>query len=292
MAEGWPALPLGEWHETYDTLHLWTQMVGSVKKRLCPYVDQWWHLALHPTARGLTTGLVPSPTDMFDITFDFVSHELLLATTSGDRRGLSLSSRSVAEFHAELTAMLHSIGVQDAIDNAPEEVPNPIPFADDYTHASYDRAPVERWWRVITNTTLVFQKHRSSFIGKASPVQFFTGSFDLSYTRFSGKSPKAGPEPEEQEIAAGFWPGDDKVPGAAFYSYPIPSEAALSSAANRPRAAHYDVTHGYFVLMYDDARSSQDPAQAISDFLQSSYEAAAAQAGWDRASLERQPPSQ
>jgi hypothetical protein len=290
VPDPWPALPLDAWRDTYETLHRWSQMVASAKKRLCPFVDQWWHVALYPTARGLTSGPIPLPEGgVFDIACDFIAHELRIETGSGEQRILQLRPRSVAAFHAELTAMLASLGVWDAVDSTPEEIAEPIPFAQDTSHASYDRAAVDRWWRIMTKAGAAFRRHHSPFIGKASPVQFFTGSFDLSYVRFSGRLIGTGGDAVEQQIGAGFWPGGAEVPGAAFYSNPAPAEPRLTEATVRPRRARYDPQAGYFLLMYDDVRTSESPETAILEFLQSTYEAAANLAQWNRASLERDP---
>jgi hypothetical protein len=294
MSDLWPALPLDGWRDTYDTLHRWTQIVASAKKRLSPYMDEWWHEALQLSARGLTTGPIPYAGGAFEISLDFVDHLLRCDTSNGERRRLSLLPRSVAAFYEQVEDVLASIGIHSALDDLPEEIENPIAFREDVQNASYDRVAVERWWRTMTDVSVIFRSHHSSFRGKASPVQFFTGSFDLSYVRYSGLLKKASAERDaamvEQRIESGFWPGGRQVAGAAFYSFPAPAEPNIGSIRIQPPAALCDSQQGYYLLMYDDVRTSESPAEAILAFLQSTYEASAGLARWDRQSLEQVPP--
>jgi Family of unknown function (DUF5996) len=287
----WPELPLDDWRDTYETLHRWTQIVASVRKRLSPYMSEWWHVALYPSATSLTTGPIPCAGGAFELELDFVTHALRCRTSAGETRAFALRPRSVSSFCGEVAEILASIGVVDAIDDAPEEIDDPVPFRDDTTHASYERGAVERWWRIMTAVDTLFRRHHSPFRGKASPVQFFSGSFDLSYVRYSGafKSAASDSSPVAEQIDAGFWPGGRGVPGPAFYSFPLPPLEAMASATIAPAAAHWDAKQGYFLLMYDDARGYESPEAAILEFLQSSYEAAADLAGWDRATLESPP---
>ena len=296
----WPPLPLDAWQPTYDTLHMWTQIVGKVKLELCPFLNEWWEVALHPTANGLTT--LPMPigdgAGVLEISFDFLAHNLRLQTSQGALKVLPLSPRSVADFYREFMATLRALGVDVTINSTPCEVPHPIPFEQDHTHASYDAEYARRWWHILVRASQVFARYRSPFVGKSSPVQFFWGTFDLSETRYSGQpaEPPKGAgrimrlSEDQQNIAAGFWPGDSRVSGPAFYSYTYPEPPGLRTAAIRPTSAYYDDQMGEFILMYDDVRQSQSPEDTILEFLRSTYEVGANLAHWDRQRLERPVP--
>ncbi|HXG63460.1 MAG TPA: DUF5996 family protein, partial [Blastocatellia bacterium] len=186
-AEAWPSLPLEEWKDTYATLHMWTQIVGKVRLTLSPPINHWWHSALYVTARGLTTSLIPYGTRAFEIDFDFINHNLIINTSAGETRNIVLEPRSVADFYEELMAILRALGIAVQIHAKPDEVPDPIPFAEDREHASYDREYANRCWRILLQADRVFKEFRSRFIGKCSPSHFFWGSFDLAVTRFSGR---------------------------------------------------------------------------------------------------------
>jgi hypothetical protein len=301
--ETWPPLPLAAWRETQETLHLWTQIVGKVKLALTPFLNEWWNVAFSLTPRGWTTGPIPAGEEVFAVDFDFIDHRLLVHLSDGRTRVMPLVAQPVADFYAEFLGMLGALGIAVTINPLPAEIPAPISFAVDRTHASYDPAFAHRFWRVVLRTERVVQRFRSSFVGKSSPVNFFWGSFDLSATRFSGRpaEPPAGAPrflrlAETQEnYAGGFWPGNPTMTGLtlgepAFYAYVYPEPAGFKAAAARPAAAHYNPDLGEFVLRYDDARRAPSPEQAILDFFQSTYETAATLAGWDRGALERTPP--
>ena len=302
IPETWPALPLKRWRETQETLHLWTQIAGKIKLALTPFLNEWWNVAFAVAPRGLTTGAMPAGDGAFAIDFDFVDHALFVHLSDGRTESIPLRPRPVAEFYAELMARLESLGIAVAINPVPAEIPDPIPFDIDRAHAAYDPASVERWWRIILQTEQVMQRYRSPFVGKSSPVNFWWGSFDLGATRFSGRpaQPPAGAPrflqlAEGQEnVACGFWPGNATMSGAtlgepAFFAYIYPEPAGFGEAAILPAAAAYDPALGLFLLRYDDARTAAAPEQAILDFFQSAYEAAATLAAWDRAALERTP---
>lgn len=297
-AASWPPLPLDAWQETYDTLHMWTQIVGKVKLELCPFLNEWWEVALHPTARGLTTLPMPIRDGALEVTFDFIDHNLRLLTSQGAVKAMPLIPRSVASFYHEFMAALRALGIEVTINTLPVEVEHQIPCDEDDTHAAYDREYVERWWRILIQSSQVFARYRTPFVGKSSPVQFFWGAFDLSATRFSGrpaKPPKGADRmmrfAEDQEnIAAGFWPGGGKVPGPAFYSYTYPEPAGFTIAAIQPSSAHYNGDAGEFILMYDDMRQAEVPEESLLAFLTSTYEAGANLAHWDRERLERPAP--
>ena len=294
-AQAWPSLPLQEWKDTYATLHMWSQIVGKIRLTLSPPVNHFWHSALYVTSRGLTTSPIPYGNRAFDIDFDFIDHALIIRTSDGSIRTLILGPRSVAEFYDELTATLRSLAIQVEIHAKPDEVADPIPFAEDHRHASYDPEYANRFWRILVQTDRVFKQFRSRFIGKCSPVHFFWGSFDLAVTRFSGRRApeRPGADPITREsyshevISHGFWPGGGAIPEAAFYAYSAPVPEALDKEAIHPAGAFYSQEANEFFLMYDDVRTAASPDEALLEFLQSTYEAGAKLAKWDRASLER-----
>jgi hypothetical protein len=299
LAEVWPGLPLEEWKDTYATLHMWTQIVGKIRLTQSPPVNHWWQVPLYLTSRGLTTSPIPYETRSFQIDFDFIDHRLLINTSDGAAKTIALEPRSVADFYRELMATLRALKIEVKIRATPDEVQNPIPFAEDQEHASYDPEYANRFWRILLQASRVFEEFRSRFIGKCSPVHFFWGSFDLAVTRFSGRlaPERAGADGITREayshevISHGFWPGGGAA-GPAFYSYTAPAPDGLDKAVIRPREAFYSQEMSEFLLMYDDMRKADSPDTALMDFLQSTYEAGANLAKWDRASLERTPKAQ
>lgn len=294
MMGTWPELPYEAWKDTRDTLHLWTQMVGKVKLELCPFVNQWWEVAFLLSARGMTTGPIPSGTETFDIEFDFIDHRLVIRVSDGQRKALTLEPRSVADFYALFMGGLADLGIDVKISSMPSEIPNAIRFEQDTAHTSYDAEYVQRWWRAMLAVGGVMERFRTPFHGKSSPVQFFWGGFDLDATRFNGKPTTPTPHggrimeygEDAENFAIGFWPGTEQFPYAALYSYMMPAPEGLASAQIRPDAAHFDATLGEFVLPYDDVRRAPSPEEAAASFFQSTYEAAAQLAGWDRTALE------
>ncbi len=289
----WPELPLEAWRDTYDTLHMWTQIVGKVRMTLTPLINHWWNVPLYVSARGLTTSPIPYRDRIFEMRFDFISHKLVIETSDGASKTLNLTPRSVADFYRELMSALRSLGIDVEIHAHPDEVPDPIPFDQDERHKSYDPAFVERFFRILISVDSVLKNFRTRFIGKCSPVHFFWGSFDLAVTRFSGRPAPPRPDPMQQEayshevISAGFWPGGGEIKGPAFYSYTVPEPAGLRSYSIRPARAYFHSGVSEFILMYDDIRQQASPESDLLDFLQSTYEAGANLAKWDRASLER-----
>jgi Family of unknown function (DUF5996) len=294
--ETWPALPLAEWQETKDTLHMWTQVVGKVRLALTPLVNHWWNVPLYVTARGLTTSDMHYRGESFEVDFDFIDHQLVVRRSDGATRGLPLAPRTVADFYREFMALLAGLGIEVEIWSTPVEVPDPIPFEQDVRHASYDPEYAHRFWRILSRAEKVFEEFRAGFIGKVSPVHFFWGSFDLAVTRFSGRR---APEREgadritreaysHEVISHGFWPGGGGVEDAAFYAYAAPEPPGLKEAPVRPAAASYNREMSEFILMYEDVRRGEAPEAALMEFLQSTYEAGADLAGWDRAALERE----
>jgi hypothetical protein len=295
----WPELPISGWRETYDTLHLWTQIVGKIRFARSPWLNHSWHVALYVTARGLTTSPIPDGARTFQIDFDFIDHALRISDSDGAQRQFALAGKSVASFYAAVMAALTKLGIQIAIDEMPNELPEPIRFPLDRKHASYDPDAVRRFFQILVNADRVFKQFRTGFLGKASPVHFFWGSFDLATTRFSGRRAPRHPGgvpnlPDavaceaysHEECSAGFWPGSGAIDYPAFYSYTYPEPADYRAIKARPRAAFFSEALGEFILPYDAVRTAADPDSALLDFLQSTYEAAANTAGWDRDALE------
>jgi Family of unknown function (DUF5996) len=293
--EAWPALPLAEWKDTCDTLHMWTQIVGKVRLALSPLINHWWEVPLYVSARGLATSPIPCPRGIFEIEFDFVDNTVQIMTSWNETRTIRLFTRTVAGFYREFMDALHSAGIEVKIWPMPVEVPNPIRFDQDVTHARYDPVFAHRFWRILVTLDTIFKEFRARFIGKASPVQFFWGSFDFAATRFSGR--RAPPRPgadvitreaySHEEISAGWWPGSGDVAAPAFYAYAAPEPAGFRESPIRPKEAFYDAKLGEFLLLYDEVRRAADPKAMLMDFLESTYDAGATLGKWDRAALER-----
>jgi len=294
--EGWPEIPLAEWKDTLATLHMWTQVVGKVRLAQTPLVNHWWNVPLYVSPRGLTTSAIPYGPRSFEMEFDFIGHELVIEDSDGRVERLALAPRTVADFYREVLAALARLGLEVKIWTTPVEIPDPIPFEQDTRHAAYDPEYANRFWRALLHSARVFEEFRARFVGKCSPVHFFWGSFDLAVTRFSGRRAPAreGADAITREayshecISHGFWPGGGAVEGAAFYSYTAPEPPGLAERAVRPAPAFYSRELKEFLLTYDDARASASPEAALMEFMQSTYEAGADLAGWDRASLERE----
>jgi Family of unknown function (DUF5996) len=302
QAELWPALPYGAWKESCTTLHLWTQVVGKIRLARTPWTNHSWHVTLYLTPRGLSTSPIPYDGRAFQIDFDFIDHVLLIQTSDGVARRLALEPKSVAEFHDALMAALAELDLRVRIHGSPNEVPSPIPFRDDRDHAAYDPVYVERFWRVLLQVDRVFKQFRTRFLGKVSPVHFFWGSFDHAVTRFSGR--KAPPHPggipnlpdavtreaySHEVSSAGFWPGGGAIDYPAFYSYAYPTPDGFAAVPIGPRAAFFHEQLGEFILPYDAVRHAGAPDAILLEFLQTTYEAAANAANWDRAALEYGP---
>ena len=291
----WPELMWSKWQGTADTLHMWTQIVGKTRLALSPLQAHWWNVPFYVSARGLSTSAMPWGSEMLEIEFDFVSHNLLFRLSSGASLSLPLRAQTVADFYAEYQRALAVLGVSVHIHPTPVEVQSPIPFAEDREHASYNPEYANGFWRALVHIDQIFQQFSSRFIGKVSPVHFFWGSFDLAVTRFSGRTapPRKNADAITREayshevISAGFWPGNGGFGDAAFYCYAAPEPAGLAEKPIEPAAAQYNRTLGEFILKYDDVRVLSSPDNALLSFLQSSYSAAADLANWDRNSLER-----
>jgi hypothetical protein len=293
-ADSWPSLPLERWRSTYATLHLYTQIVGKVRLALAPPVNHWWHVPLYVGSRGLTTSAIPYDRGRFEILFDFVSHALRIETSGGAVETLPLGPRTVAHFYTEVLSALRSLGINVSIWRMPVEILNPVPFDEDRQHASYDADQVQRFWTALLRMSPVFEEFRGLFIGKASPIHFFWGGFDLAASRFSGRRALERPGADRmtregyshEVISAGFWPGGNGV-DASFYAYAVPEPPGYGQSAVRPAAAYYHADLKEFLLPYEEVLKSASPRQALREFLQSTYESAANLAKWDRAALER-----
>ncbi len=291
----WPPLPLAEWEPTRATLHMWTQIVGKVRLALSPLVNHWWQVPLYVSPRGLTTSSIPYGDHAFEMEFDFDAGHLAIWKTGQRSKFVQLYQRAVTDFYNEVMAALHAMGIEVKIWPVPVEIANPIPFPDDREHASYDAEYVARFHRILLQADAVLKEFRGRFIGKASPVHFFWGSFDLAATRFSGRRApeRPGADPITREAyshecsSAGFWPGGGEVAGPAFYSYAAPAPEGLAAYAVSPPAAHYHKGLGEFILMYDEVRQAASPRADLLNFFQTTYEAAANLGNWDRPNLER-----
>jgi hypothetical protein len=289
----WPALPYDAWKDTYETLHMWTQVVGKVALAQAPPLNHSWGVALHLTARGLSTAVLPYQARSFSIEFDFLDHQLVIRTSDNDTRRLALQPQPVAGFYRDLMATLREMSLPVKIWPMPVEIPAPIRFEDDTQHRSYDPAFAQRFWQILVRIARVFGACRCQFIGKCSPVHFFWGSFDLAVTRFSGRPAPAREGPafmreaySHEVISHGFWPGSGPVLEPAFYAYAVPEPGGLKDARVRPAAAYYHRDLGEFILPYEAVRTAASPEQALAEFVDSTYDAAARLAGWDRGALE------
>ncbi|MDT8436657.1 MAG: DUF5996 family protein [Gemmatimonadota bacterium] len=299
----WPDLPLDAWSETYATLHLWLQIAGKIRVAGSPWVNHSWHCTLYVTPRGLTTSPIPHGERSFQVDFDFLSHRLQVAASDGRTGGFALEPQSVASFHGRLMDALRGMDLQVEIHGRPNEVADPIPFAEDETHDAYDAEYAQRFWRVLLQADRVMKRFRAEFIGKCSPVHFFWGAPDLAVTRFSGREAPEHPggipnlpdwitrEAYSHEVSScGFWPGGGPIPYPAFYSYAYPEPPGFADAEIRPGKAYYSTDLREFVLSYDAVRLSDSPDATLLEFLRSTYEAAADLGDWERAALERAGP--
>ncbi|WP_126246751.1 DUF5996 family protein [Chitinophaga rhizosphaerae] len=299
MKTKWPVLQYDSWKDTLATVHRWTQVVGKVRLRKMPWLNHSWHVTLFVSPTGLTTGSVPYGNGLFQIDFDFVHHRLRICTSEGRQEQLELRPMAVADFYHALFEKLKQLSVDVEIFTMPAELQSPIPFEEDYINRSYDAKKMEECWRAMVQVHTVFMRFRSGFTGKVSPVHFFWGAFDLAVTRFSGRDApehtgsapnmpaRVMQEAYSKEVSScGFWPGNDSFPQAAFYSYAYPSPEGFASQPVQPAGAYFDNDLGEFILPYSVVQQSSDPEKTLLDFLQSTYEAAANTAHWDRHALE------
>jgi hypothetical protein len=298
--QAWPSLPLEAWGDTYATLHMWAQIVGKIRLVRSPWVNHSWHVPLYLTSSGLTTSPIPHGARTFQIDFDFIRHRLAIQSSDGGTADFPLEPQSVAVFYRCLMYALDELGLHVDIHRKPNEVADPIRFDIDETHKSYDPEYANRFWRILLQADRVMKEFRARFIGKCSPVHLFWGALDLAVTRFSGRTAPQHPggipnladyvtrEAYSHEVSScGFWPGGGVIAYPAFYSYAYPAPAGFAEAPVKPAAAFYSKDFGEFILPYDAVRTAESPDQILLDFFQTTYEAAANLAKWDRAALER-----
>lgn len=292
----WPALALEGWRDTYATLHMWMQVVGKICLALTPRANHWWNITFHITSRGLIAPTMDiGGGRSMTMTFDFISHQLVIQCSDGRVEHVDLAPRTVADFHRALTETLSRMGIHVRIWTMPVEIPDPIRFEQDTIHHSYDPVAANAFWQVLVAIKPVFERFRCGFIGKCSPVHFFWGSFDLAVTRFSGRRApeRSGADAMTREsyshevISHGFWPGSGPIQEPAFYAYAAPEPEGLKTAAIKPVAAYYNTELSEFVLPYEAVRTAASPADELTSFLESTYAAAADLAGWNRSELER-----
>ena len=301
VANPWPVLPPEAWADTRATLHLWMQIVGKIRLAASPWVNHCWNATLYPTATGLTTSLIPYGPRAFQIDFDFLAHQLIVRASDGEKAVVALQPQSVATFYRRLMLEMERLELRVAVHGRPNEVPDAIPFDQDETHGSYDPEYANRFWRVLVQASRIFNEFRAGFIGKCSPVHFFWGAADLAVTRFSGRRAPRHPGgvtnlPDwvtrdaysHEVISCGFWPGGGPIPHAAFYAYAYPEPAGFAQARVKPAEAFYSRGLREFILAYDVVRESSSPDETLLTFLQTTYEAAADLANWDRDALERE----
>ena len=295
QAEPLPELPLAEWQDTLTTLHMWSQIVGKIRLAQTPLVNHFWNTPLYVTPRGLTTSIIPYGERSFELAFDFTDHALRVETDGGETKIIKLYPRSVADFYHEVMKTLRDLDLRVDIWPMPVEVANPTRFTDDDQHASYDAEYAHRFGRILVWADKVFKEFRARFIGKCSPVHFFWGSFDLAVTRFNGEKAPAreGADPITREayshkvISHGFWCGGGAVKEPAFYAYAAPEPEGFGAAKILPAQGYYHQELKEFILPYDAVRQSAAPEKVLLDFMQSTYEAGANLAHWNRAELER-----
>jgi hypothetical protein len=299
MTQAWPDIPFEPWKETCATLQLWTQIVGKYRLARTPWLNHSWHATLYVTARGLTTSLIPAGARGVQFEFDFVDHELIGTLGDGSSKALALAPMTVAEFHRRFVAMTDDLGVRTKFHGSPNEVSDPIPFASDTAHASYDADAANRFWRALLQVDRVLSHFRTGFLGKVSPVHLFWGSFDLAVTRFSGRTAPVHPggipglpdavtrEAYSHEVSsAGFWPGGGPVDYPAFYSYAYPTPPGFALQKVAPDEAFFHDKAGEFILPYSVVRAASDPDRMLLGFLEATYDAAARLGQWDRSALE------
>ena len=303
METEWPELSYASAKSTYETLHLWTQIIGKIKLTKLPWINHSWHVTLLVTPTGFTTSDLRHEDQHFQIDFDLINHQLNIITNTGQSRAFALAGLSVASFYEKVVSALQELNIKININLLPNEVEKAIPFNKDTAHASYQPEHVTALHKALLSAQDVLTQFRAGFNGKCSPVHFYWGSFDLAVSRFSGREAPLHPggipnlpdrvvqEAYSHEVCScGFWPGNEAVPFAAFYSYIYPEPAGYKNAKVKPDAAYYDKSLGEFILPYQEVQQAANPTSTLLDFLQSTYEAAADLAHWDRKSFEKKLP--
>ncbi|MBE9224619.1 hypothetical protein IQ264_03930 [Phormidium sp. LEGE 05292] len=300
-SEVWVSLPIADWQDTNETLHLWTQIIGKIRLALAPKINHWWHSTLYVTPRGLTTSTIPYKTRTFQITFDFLNHQLVIETSDGMKKTIALMPRSVADFYQAVMSTLLDAGIDLHIWTIPQEVSDPIPFEQDTQHQTYDPDYAQRFWRILVQCDRLLTIFRARYAGKCSPVHFFWGSFDLAVTRFSGRRAPQHPggvpgmadwvtrEAYSHEVSScGFWFGKGAIE-PLFYAYAYPAPEGFSDYLVQPQEAFFSPEMQEFVLPYEAVRQASDPDTMVLNFLQSTYEAAANLGHWERVALDYSP---
>lgn len=300
MKKPWPKLSYEKGKDTFETLHLFTQIIGKIKLATLPWINHSWHVALHIAPTGLTTQMIPYEDKSFQIDFDFRDHQWKIITSDGKRKQFDLPGLSVSDFFARIFEDLRKLGINILIYPIPCEIEDPIPFDEDTVHASYDKEQVAAFHQAQLNIYEVFLKFRSGFRGKSSPVHFFWGGFDLALSFFSGRIAPIHPggipglpdwvaeESYDREVSsAGFWIGSDTLPEPVFYSYLYPEPLGYNNAEIQPDQAYYHPRLREFILPYSVVQESEDEEKVLLEFLNSTYQAGADLADWDRVILER-----
>ncbi|HSS92837.1 MAG TPA: DUF5996 family protein [Candidatus Dormibacteraeota bacterium] len=288
--EAWPELPYDAWKDTLDTLHMKLQIVGKVRLSLSPFEPQWANVPLYLTSRGLTTTPMTTAGVTFQIDVDLIDHHVLIETIEGDIRRLALTARPVADFYADFMTNLGALGIAAGFRPIPDEVDDPIPFAEDTVHKTYDPQWANRFWRVLSRVDLVLKEHRARYRGRTTPVHFFWGTFDLALSRFSGRPAQPPPGAgligrlggDAEQVCVGFWPGSARFPRAAFFSYAYPKPEGIEEQKIEPAGAGWNRQLGEFALPYDDVRTSRSPRTEILQFCESTYAAGAGLGRWDQ----------
>jgi len=296
----WPELDYAKGKETYETLHLWSQIVGKIKLAQMPWINHSWHIALLVNTQGLTTGTLPAGNLYFQMDFNFIKHQLEISTSNGEYAHISLKDLSVAGFYHKVMVNLKEFGINVEINTTPNELVDPLPLDVDEVHCTYDSDQALKLHKALLNVNAVFNQFRAEFIGKSSPSHFFWGSFDLAVTRFSGRTAPKHPggvpnlpdwvaqEAYSHEVSSsGFWPGNEMVPFAAFYNYSYPEPNGFKETRINPDGNYYKVEMGEYLLPYADIQKAEDPEALLLEFLHSTYNAAADLANWDRNALEK-----
>lgn len=295
----WPNIPYSKWQATGSSLHMWCQIIGKFRLAQTPWINHSWQATFYVNGTGLTTSLIPGPKADYEITLDFITHELRIQSTDGQSKTMKLKSMSVAKFDDQFRSLLASLGAPTDFHHAPNEVPDPVPFAEQKNKGDYNPDAAAKFWRALVAIDTVFKKFRTGFLGKVSPVHLFWGSFDLAVTRFSGRPAPlhpggipALPDPITREAyshevsSAGFWPGGGGIDAPTFYAYAYPAPDGFKNASILPADASFNEQLGEFVLPYEAVRTSANPEETLLQFLQSTYLAAANLGGWNRDELE------
>lgn len=279
----WPDLPYDVWKETCDTIHMYSQIPGKIRLALAPAEPEWQHTALYVNSRGLTTGPIPYGDRTFELQFNFLTHYFEITTSGGPAASIHLESQTVADFYADVMASLRGLGIDVSIKPMPQEVPHPIALDQDIEHDTYEEGEVARFWEILSRVDSVLREFRAPFTGRHTLVQFFWGTFDLAYSRFSGRPAQPPPganlimreSMDAEETCFGFWFGDERFGEPAFYSYAYPKPEGIAQAKIRPETAGWNEQAGLFILRYADARAAADPKRAMLEFLASCYEVSA-----------------